>query len=164
MCSSTLVYLLMSSLFVSSCAFTLRNQILNQISLMGKFNNRVSVHGGDALNTTYVNTNESVSSKQASLHLNQLSNSQDSLDYLIIDQIQPESSENTSETNFNKHNCFLHEKFNEIRLSVQDFFGFDVYETRHRPPRIMRTGLFLEEQRSIQFLNSHHHNIFQIMT
>jgi hypothetical protein len=159
-CSSTLVYVLMSSLFVSSCVFSLRNQILNQINMMSKFNS-LSGHD-DALNASYVNTNESVSSEQLSLNLNELTNSKDTLNYLIIDQIQTDSSENTSETNFSTQSCFLNGKLNQIRLSVQDFFGFNTYDARHKSR--MKTGLLHDEHRSIQFMNSYHHNMFQIMT
>jgi hypothetical protein len=160
-CSSTLVYLFVSSLFVSSCMFSLRIQIFNQINMITKFNSLLNT--SSSTNLTRV-SNEALNQNQIISNLNEFSRTQENLDYLLdIDQIQKENvkilDNNKNVYNFSAQKCLLNEKLIETRMDLKDFFGFNSNDLKHRY-RHVRSNYHLGELKPIQFVNVYHRNFF----
>ena len=160
-CSSTLVYLFMSSLFVSSCVFSLRIQIFNQINMMAKFGGLLNTSTNQNLNTTCLKTNEALVKNQVVLSLNEFSSSQKNLDYLLAaDQLQ-NTNDNVLNQNFfnlSAQKCFLNEKFNEFRSNLNGLYDLNRYGLKHRPH--IKYDNHLSEFKTIKFINIYHQNFF----
>jgi hypothetical protein len=157
-CSSTLVYLFVSSLFVSSCMFSLRVQIFNQINMITKFNSLLNT--SSSTNLTRV-SNEALNQNQIISNLNEFLRTQENLDYLLdIDQIQKENVKILNKKNvynFSGQKCLLNEKL--VRMDLKDFFGFNSNDLKHRY-RHVRSNYHLGELKPIQFVNVYHKSFF----
>jgi hypothetical protein len=147
-CSSTLVYVLMSSLFVSSCVFSLRIQLLNQLNLLNKLSEP---------SACLKSNNETQS--QASFIPNEFSSSQETLDYLVaMDQTLPVPLQPGIGDEVLNITCFL--SYDRLNL-LKDVFDIDKsYKNRLKPPRVKTN--YLGQFKSIRILNSYQENLFQI--
>lgn len=145
-CSSTLVYVLMSSLFVSSCVFTLKIQLLNQLNLMNKFNDASLI--GET--STYIKSNNET---QPQVQVS----SGETLDYLVALDQKPIHNGNEKVSNLSVHKCLSNDEF---RLDLKDGFDMD-NNYKNRPPRFKTN--YLGQFKSIRILNSYQKNLFQIL-
>ena len=129
--------------------------------MIAKFNSLLNT--SSSTNLTRV-SNEALNQNQIISNLNELSRTQENLDYLLdIDQIQKENvkilDKSKKAYNFSAQKCLLNEKLIETRVDLKDFFGFNSNDLKHRY-RHVRSNHHLGELKPIQFVNVYHRNFF----
>ena len=129
---------------------------------MTKFGSLLNMSSNDNLNTTFIKTNDAPDQNQKVLSLNEFSNSQENLDYLLTVEQTQNKNENTQSYNvfnFTAQKCFLNEKLNEFRVNLKELFGFERYGLKHRPPHA-KLDYNLGEFKSIHFINVYQQKFF----